>query len=178
MVAVLLADGFEELEAITIIDILRRANISVKSVSVSGDNLVVGAHDISVKSDMSIDKLNVSDFEMIVLPGGLKNAQTLATDPKTQEILKEFNAHNKKLGAICAAPLALDSAGVLKDSFTCYTGMQGEIKSSSYNATDNVVKDQNIITSKGPATAMEFALEVAKVLGVDIHPLKQQLLVC
>ena len=115
---------------------------------------------------------------MIVLPGGLPGAENLAKSEKLGKILRDFDANNTKIGAICAAPWALATAGVLKSSYTCYPGFESQIAHPGYTNSANVVKDQNIMTSRGPATAMEFALQIVRELkGEQVYSkLKSDLL--
>ena len=101
---------------------------------------------------------------MIVLPGGLPNAFTLAENEKVQSLLKEFKEKKKKIGAICAAPYALHTAGVLNENFTCYPSFEKKIKENGYHKNDAIVIDNDVITSQGPATAMAFALEIVNIL--------------
>lgn len=176
-VAIILADGFEEIEAITVIDILRRAEIKAVSVGLN-KKIINGTHGIEIKADMILDDLNVSEFDMIVLPGGLPGAEYLAKSEKLAKILKEFDDKNLKIAAICAAPWALSTAKVLKNSYTCYPGFEKTINHKGYDDRKNVVIDENIITSKGPATAMEFTLNLVKILLGDdkFNALKTELL--
>lgn len=162
-VAVVLATGFEEIEAVTIIDVLRRADIDAISVGFDSE-VVKGMHDIDIKVDMLLSELSVVEFDMIILPGGLLASELLARSEVFGEILRDFDRNNLKIGAICAAPWALATAGVLKNSYTCYPGCETKVAHKGYTSAVNVVKDQNIITSRGPATAMEFALEIVKEL--------------
>lgn len=161
-----ISNGFEEIEAITIIDVCRRANIEVTIAGVE-DLEIIGAHGIKIISDTKIENINCDDFDMIVLPGGLPNAFTLADNQKVQSLLKEFKENNKKIGAICAAPYALHTAGVLNENFTCYPSFEEKIKLDGYQPNDAVVIDENVITARGPATAMSFALEIVKILCED-----------
>jgi 4-methyl-5(b-hydroxyethyl)-thiazole monophosphate biosynthesis len=164
-VLVPLATGFEEIEAMTIVDILRRADIDVLIAGLDKKQ-VVGAHGVKVQADAHIKEMKSSDFDMIVLPGGLPGATNLQKDEDVQRLLKEFDTQDKYIGAICAAPIALQSAGVLKESYTCYPSFETNIKEEGYEADKNVVSDKNVLTSRGPATAMEFALAiVAKLCG-------------
>ena len=101
---------------------------------------------------------------MIVLPGGWGGTKILAEDEKVQSLIKEMDAKGKYIGAICAAPFALDRAGVLKTHFTCYPSVEDEIKNSGYDATKKVINDKNILTSRGPATAICFGLEIVEIL--------------
>ncbi len=164
-VLVPLAEGFEEIEALSIVDILRRADIDVVIAGLK-KRQVVGAHGVRVQADAHIKEMKSSDFDMIVLPGGLPGAINLQKDENVQKLLKDFDDNDKYIGAICAAPIALQSAGVLKESYTCYPSFESNIREEGYKADRNVVSDKNILTSRGPATAMEFALAiVAKLSG-------------
>lgn len=161
-----ISNGFEEIEAISIIDICRRANIEVIIASVENIK-TIGAHNIKIEADCKIEDVKADDFDMIVLPGGLPNAFTLAEDINVQNLLKEFKEKRKKIAAICAAPYALHKADVLNKNFTCYPSFEEKIKLDGYQQNDAVVIDENIITSRGPATAMSFALEIVKILCED-----------
>ncbi|MEZ7933590.1 MAG: DJ-1/PfpI family protein [Sulfurospirillum sp.] len=162
-VIVPLAQGFEEIEALTIVDILRRANVDVTMAALESLH-VKGAHGIVVVADTLLKEINVNNFDMIALPGGLPGATNLAADPTTQTLLKEFDAKGKMIAAICAAPYALKTAGVLKKSYTCYPGFQAKIAQEGYNANDKVIRDGNVTTSQGPSTAMLFALSLVEQL--------------
>jgi len=168
-ILIAIANGFEEIEAVSIIDVARRANIEVIIAAVENINLI-GTHNIQIKADIKIEDVLAEDFDMIVLPGGLPNAFTLAEDVNVQRLLKEFKDKNKKIAAICAAPYTLHKAGVLSKNYTCYPSFETKIKDDGYQATKDVVIDENIITSKGPATSMSFALEIVKILkGEEIY---------
>jgi protein deglycase len=158
-----ISNGFEEIETISIIDVCRRANIEVTIAAV--ENLqTIGAHNVKIEADCKIEDINSDKFDMIVLPGGLPNAFTLADNEKVQSLLKEFKEKDKNIGAICAAPFALHKAGVLNENFTCYPSFEQKIKLNSYHKDDAVVIDDKVITSRGPATAMIFALEIVTIL--------------
>ena len=156
-----LASGFEELEAITLIDILRRAKINVIVAGVNAQ-WIEGSHQIKIQVDALIKDIRSDNLDMILLPGGMQGTQGLCQSQYVQDLIKELNKRNKMIGAICAAPMALDTAQVIKNQFTCYPGLQNQIKSPHYQENPNVIIDKNIMTSKGPATAMEFALEIVK----------------
>ena len=158
-----ISNGFEEIEAINVIDICRRANIEVKIAAVE-ELLTVGAHNIKIQADCKIEDINSDDFDMIVLPGGLPNAFTLAENNKVQSLLKEFKEKKKKIAAICAAPYALHKADVLNENFTCYPSFEEKIRLNGYHNNDSIVIDNDVITSRGPATAMVFALEIVNIL--------------
>ncbi len=162
-ILILISNGFEEIEAITIIDVCRRANIQVTIAGVESLE-ITGAHGIKIISDEKIDNISSDNFDMIVLPGGLPNAFTLAENEKVQSLLKEFKDKKKKIGAICAAPYALHTAGVLNENFTCYPSFENKIKIDGYHKNDAIVIDNDVITSQGPATTMAFALEIVNIL--------------
>ncbi len=168
-VLVPLASGFEEIEAVSIIDILRRAEIEVIVGYLGESHLVLGANGITVQGDIHIKNIDVASLDMIVLPGGWGGTKTLASDETIQNILQTMNKQNKLIGAICAAPFALYTAGVLKQNYTCYPSVENEIRLDGYKGDSAmVVEDGNILTSRGPATAICFALEIVKKLaGVE-----------
>lgn len=156
-VLVPLASGFEEIEAVTIIDLLRRADIEVISACLDRRR-VIGSHGIKVLADTHIEEIDFTHFDMIVLPGGMPGSRNLRDNEAIQELLCKFDQDNKLIGAICAAPIALESAKVLKRAYTCYPSFEEQIATKGYQTEEDVVCDQNILTSKGPATAMNFAL--------------------
>jgi len=179
-VLVPLACGFEEIEAVTIVDILRRGDLEVVVASLDENLLVEGAHRLSIQADRELESVNVDSIDMIVLPGGWGGTKALADDARVQSILKTMDRDGKLIGAICAAPYALDKAGVLKNKFTCYPSVENEIATKGYLYDGgNCIEDGNILTSKGPATAMEFALEIVKKLKGEAKymELKKALLV-
>ncbi len=164
-VLVPIATGFEEIEAVSIIDVLRRAEIEVLVASLDGNSLVKGANGITIQTDLEIKNLSVEDIEMIVLPGGWDGTYALADDENVQRILKEMDAKGKQIAAICAAPFALNKAGVLKQNYTCYPSVEEQIREKGYQGDSSmVVEDDNVMTSRGPATAICFALEIVKKL--------------
>lgn len=167
-VLVPLAKGFEEIEAVSIIDILRRAEIEVLVASLDANSLVEGANGITIQADMEIKEIDSDALDMIVLPGGWDGTYALADDANVQRILQEMDAKGKKISAICAAPFALNKAGVLKEKYTCYPSVEDEIQRDGYQGDASmVVHDANIMTSRGPATALCFALEIVKSLKGD-----------
>ena len=161
-----LANGFEEIEAVTIIDVLRRGGIEVTTASLNDSEEVHGSNGITILANTLINYVTSDEFDMIVLPGGIPGAEHLRDDSRVQNLIKEFDAKDKKVGAICAAPIALYSAGVLKDEFTCYPGYEQVIKQGEFKE-QKVVQSKNILTSRGPATAICFALEIVKELVGD-----------
>lgn len=162
-VLVMLAEGFEEIEAITVVDVLRRANIVCDMCSIDRES-VKGAHNISIKSDCNIDDINPLEYDAIVLPGGLPGATNLR-ETRVEDFVKQLNENGKIVAAICAAPETLEAFGVLKNKkCTSYPGFIKNRDEVTY-IEDIVVVDGNIITSRGPATSIMFALTIMKELG-------------
>ncbi|MFA6195472.1 MAG: DJ-1 family glyoxalase III [Sulfurimonas sp.] len=179
-VLVPLACGFEEIEAVSIIDVLRRAKIEVLLASLDEKAFVVGAHGITIQTDLQTKNVDVDTLDMIVLPGGWGATKLLAGDKTIQNILQEMDKKGKNIGAICAAPFALHKAGILKQKYTCYPSIEEQIREEGYmNDSAMVVEDENIMTSRGPATALCFALQIVKKLkGEEIYlSVKSELLV-
>lgn len=169
-VLIIISTGFEEIEAISIIDILRRAQIEVVIATIN-DILTVGGQSIVIQANQYLrDIKDVSIFDMVVLPGGAQNTFNLAGSELVKSTLQKMKNEDKYLAAICAAPFALHEAKVLNEKYTCYPSFEEKIDSSTYTNEEIVVKDKKVITSQGPATAMQFALELVKVLkGEDIY---------
>lgn len=164
MITVHLADGFEEVEAITVIDLLRRADIDVTTVSIMKRLEVIGAHNVKVAADTLFEDVNYDDCEMIVFPGGGGGARNLDEHKGIASVLKSFNQNGKLIAAICAAPMVLGHHGILSGrKATIYPGMEAELKGASY-VNEKVVVDGHIITSQGPATAMDFALKIIEMV--------------
>jgi len=167
MVLVHLAEGFEEIEALTVVDLLRRVDIPVGTVSVTGERLVKGAHDIQISADYMFEEIDYEKCEMIVLPGGLPGTYGLRDHKGLTEQIVKFNNEGKALAAICAAPMVLGGLNLLEGKkATMYTGMEEYLKGAEA-VNDKVVTDGNIITSKGPGTAMLFALEIVRFIKGD-----------
>jgi 4-methyl-5(b-hydroxyethyl)-thiazole monophosphate biosynthesis len=164
-VCVLLAEGFEELEALSVVDLLRRAEMMVDLVSISNEVITVGgARRITVIADKLFDAANYTDYDMLVLPGGQPGTDNLKANPSVVRVVQYFNKENKYVAAICAAPTVLHKAGVLEDkSFTCYPSVAKEITGAIYS-NEKVVVDGNVITSQGVGTALEFARKLIEVL--------------
>ncbi len=162
-VLVPLATGFEEIEAVSIIDVLRRGGIEVVTASLGGLQ-VTGANGITIVANNQLKYVDEGEFDMIVLPGGHDGAVALKESPRVQEILKKFDNEQKLIGAICAAPMALAEAGLIKNSYTCYPSYEEEIGLEKFTDKQKVIVDGNIITSRGPGTAICFGLEIVKKL--------------
>jgi len=162
-----LAEGFEEIEAVSIIDILRRGGVEVQSAYLPGEfesDLVLGANGITVQADISLKNAAVSDYDIIVLPGGWGGTNRLAENPLSQQLLKDFAAAGKWVAAMCAAPYALHVAGVLSPRYTCYPSVEEQIRPADRVADEKVVVDGKVITSQGPGTAICFGLEIIRQL--------------
>lgn len=159
-----LATGFEEVEALSVVDILRRAKIDVETVSVMGDRMVLGSHDIPVQADILIENGDYENCEMMVFPGGFEGTTNMANHEGLLMRLREFTDQKKWVAAICAAPMILGELGLLDGKeATCYPGLERHLFGAELRQ-DNVVVSENFITSKGPATAMDFALKIIEVL--------------
>lgn len=164
-IIVFLADGFEEVEALTVVDYLRRVDIEVDMVSITQKTEVVGAHSIKVLADKVIEDIkDLNDYHGLVIPGGLPGATNLRDNKDVIEIIKDMNGKDKLIGAICAGPIVLERAGIIKDkNVTSYPGFEDQLTSSSY-IQESVVRDGNIITSRGPSLAVDFAIEIVTYL--------------
>ncbi len=163
-VCVFLANGFEEIEALTVVDLLRRVKIEVNTVSITGEQYVNGAHQIIVKADEVFEQVDYDKVDMLVLPGGMPGTKNLDAHLGLEQMLFKFQAEGKKLAAICAAPSVLGAKGILEGrAATCYPGFEGVLKGATIKS-EAVVIDGNIITSKGMGTAIDFSLELIKIL--------------
>ena len=157
MYYILLAEGFEEIEALTQTDVLRRAGIEVKNVGVTGD-YVTGSHGITVKSDILIDEAAKTVPEGIILPGGIPGTPNIAKCEKAVELIKKVNDKGGLVAAICAAPSVLGEMGLLKGKKAiCYPGFEDKLIGAKVTM-EKVVVDGNIVTSRGAGTAMDLAL--------------------
>ncbi|MBZ7954331.1 DJ-1/PfpI family protein [Campylobacter sp. W0018] len=162
-----MAQGFEETELISVVDVLRRAkevggDLEVITASLNSDLFVKGSHDVIIKADYLLKDITHMDFDAIALAGGYEGMNNLKQSDEILNIIKKLHDNNKILAAICASPIVLNAAGVLKDEFTCYPGCEIGLNGTRINQA--VVANKNIITSAGPATAILFGLELAKHL--------------
>lgn len=158
-----LAQGFEEIEAVTNIDVLRRAGLKVITVGIGGSQ-IEGDHGIKIETDTVISEVEADDFDAVVLPGGMPGAANLRDSNELRTIIKKLNQQKKLCAAVCAAPIVLYAAGILdgKDA-TSYPGFGKDMSQCNY-LEDRVVIDENIITARGPGVAMEFALTIVEYL--------------
>ena len=172
-VAVILANGFEEIEALTVVDVLRRANITCHMVGFEAQ--VTGSHAIQVQADR-VFAGDLSDYDMIVLPGGMPGSANLRDHELLIAELQKCEQVGKKVAAICAAPIVLNRAGLLKDKvFTCYDGVQEQIADGHYRK-ETVVVDGQLTTSRGPATALAVAYNLVEQRGGDADALREAML--
>lgn len=159
------ADGFEEIEALTAVDTLRRAGLNVEIVSVTPDEIVVGAHDVSLLCDVNFENCDFFDAELLLLPGGMPGAATLDKHEGLRKLILSFAEKGKPIAAICAAPMVLGKLGLLKGKkTTCYPGFEQYLEGAEC-VGEHVVRDGNIITGMGPGAAMEFALAIVELLA-------------
>lgn len=165
---IFLAEGFEEIEAVTPLDLLRRAGVEAKFVSLNGTLDVTGAHGTIYRADMLFDRSVAANADMFILPGGMPGAQHLQDHTGLGELLKAASAAGKWVCAICAAPMVLGHLGLLQGKkATIYPGMEARLIGAT-PVKERVCRDGNIITSCAPATAMPFSLElVAALMGED-----------
>ena len=175
MIYVFLATGFEDIEALAPVDIMRRAGLQVQTVSITGKDIVMSAHGVGIMADLLLPDVDFSSAEMLVLPGGLPGSTNLdACKPLTDAIKRHFEAGGA-IAAICAAPLVFGHLGLLQGRrATCYPGVERELKGATYTAAI-VERDGNIITGKGPAAAFEFGYTIVDYFLGDgaSQPLRQ-----
>jgi protein deglycase len=164
MVYLFLAEGFEEIEALTVVDLLRRAQIEITTVSITESITVTGSHDISVEADGLFKDMNFEHAKMLVLPGGMPGTKHLGEHDGLIQLLKEFCRQNKDIAAICAAPSVLGENNLLKGKkATCYPGFEDKLIEAVYTG-GKVEEDGNIITGKGMGTAIDFSLQIIEKL--------------
>lgn len=163
-VLVPLAPGFEEIETVTVVDILRRAGARV-TLAGTQDGALAGSRGIHVLSDTRLEDVNADEFDLVVLPGGQPGTSNLQKNERIKVVLETMHRQNKLIAAICAAPLVLQSAGLLQDkTMTSHPSVKDGLKKEVHYSEDRVVIDGNLITSRGPGTAMEFAMKLVEQL--------------
>lgn len=163
-VCVLLAEGFEEIEALTVSDIMRRADVPCDLISME-DEMVKSSHGLEIKADKIFDE-NM-EYDLVVIPGGIPGATNLRDDERVIKFVKKQNKEGKLLAAICAGPIVLGKAGLTEGiNMTSYPGYEDELIDCEY-LEEAVVVDKNIITSRGPATAMAFSYKLLEMLGYE-----------
>ncbi|MDR0745048.1 MAG: DJ-1/PfpI family protein [Mediterranea sp.] len=163
-ICVFFADGFEEIEAFTSVDVLKRAGLNVEMVTVTDDKVVMGAHDIRVICDSYFQDCDFGDVDLLLLPGGMPGAATLSEHEGLNRLVFDFVKEGKPVAAICAAPMALGKRGLLKGKkVTCYPGFEQYLEGAECTGAQ-VEKDGHIITGRGPGAAMDFALAIVELL--------------
>jgi 4-methyl-5(b-hydroxyethyl)-thiazole monophosphate biosynthesis len=167
-VLVPLAEGFEEIEAVTVVDLLRRAGIEVHTASLDGPR-VTGSHGIALMADIALDAAMAGEYDMIVLPGGMPGAEHLKNDPRVISLLRRFAAEGRYTAAICAAPSVLAHAGLLEErAATSFPGFLNADSAPGIGLReDAVVVDGKVATSRGPGTALAFGLALIELLEGD-----------
>lgn len=179
MIYVFLAQGFEEIEAISVVDVLRRASCEVKTVAVGSDNFVVGANKIKVVADLKKEDMDLSKVSGVVLPGGMPGAVNLLNSPAVLNAIRHCYENKKLIAAICAAPMILGKLNLLEGKkATCYPGFEKELLNSKVS-DERVCIDGNIITAKGPGVAVEFALKIVEyVVGKNEADVVKSSMLC
>lgn len=163
-VYVFLADGLEEIEGLTAVDLLRRADVEVCMVSMTGRKMVTGAHNIEIGADALFEEMDFADADMLVLPGGMPGTKNLGAHEGLVRLLRLENEKGTGIAAICAAPSVLGDMGLLNGkTAVCYPGFEERLTGASIGNT-TVVTDSNITTSRGMGTAIDFGLELVKRL--------------
>ena len=163
MIAVMIADGFEEIEALTPVDVLRRAGLDARTVAV-GSKVAVGSHGIAIVCDMTADEVKLDELTMVVFPGGMPGSLNLDASPYADKFIEAVTKNGGKLAAICAAPLVLGRRGLLEGKrATCYPGFEPELKGATVKNA-SVVTDGNITTANGMEAALPFAQELVRVI--------------
>ncbi len=176
----ILADGFEEIEAVTVVDVLRRAGTEVIVARLTGDReWAEGAHGLKVGVEADLSGLVNEELDLLVLPGGMPGARKLAGSELVLDLLRKVDKKGKMIGAICAAPMVLAKAGLVRGKrVTCYPGIESELEGAVYTGSQ-VEIDGRLITANGPGGALEFALTLAAELGLskEADKLRQGMLV-
>ena len=166
-IGVFMAEGCEEIEALTVVDLARRAGIEVAMISITGEKVVKGAHEINFETDIPAEFMDFDLLDGIVLPGGMPGTLNLGANKYVLQTIVDFNVKGKLVSAICAAPSVLGEAGLLKEKkATSYPGFEEKLIGAEI-CDDAVVVDGNIITSRGMGTAIPFALEIVRYLMDD-----------
>lgn len=161
-IGVFFADGCEEIEGLTVVDVMRRANQEVVMISIMGQKKVTGSHKIAFDTDALFEEVDFSELDGVVLPGGIPGTPNLQAHEGVISVVQEFAKDGKLVAAICAAPGVLGHAGVLQGkNATCHPGHE-EFLTGATCLTDTVVVDGNIITSRGMGTAIDFSLALVK----------------
>ena len=166
-IGIFMADGCEEIEGLTVVDVVRRAKMEIVMISITGKKEVTSSHNVTFLTDALASEVNYAELDGIVLPGGMPGTLNLGTDGTVNQVIKEFAAADKLVSAICAAPSVLGAAGLLNGKHaTCHPGFEEKLIGAT-TSEDEVVVDGNIITSRGMGTAIPFALEIVRYFKDD-----------
>ncbi|QHQ59898.1 DJ-1 family protein [Anaerocolumna sedimenticola] len=164
MVYIFLADGFEEIEGLTVVDLLRRAEIQICMVSITGSKQVLGSHNIKIEADELYGESDYSNADMLILPGGMPGTKHLAEHQELVTLLKLFNKEGRRIAAICAAPSVLGMNGILQGKrVTCYPGYEDKLQGGVVTGNKSEA-DLNIITGKGMGVSIDFSLRIIETL--------------
>lgn len=159
-----LATGFEEVEALTVVDILRRGNVDCKTVSITGDYDVTSSHAVTIRADLVFDEQDLSDADMLIMPGGVPGTPNLKAHKGLEKLILQYKEKRKYLAAVCAAPGIYGEMGLLEGkNATCYPGMEEALQGANY-LTNRVVCDGQFITSRGMGTCIDFGLTLLEKL--------------
>lgn len=164
-IAVFFADGCEEIEGLTVVDMLRRAKIDVAGISITGSREVHGSHDITFMADMTYEEADLDTFDGVVLPGGVPGTPNLGAHDGVVSTVKKFAEEGKLVAAICAAPSVLGQNGILQGKrATCHPGWEDKL-TGAVVSEESAVTDGNVITSRGMGTAVDFSLAIIQSLA-------------
>lgn len=158
------ATGFEEVEALMTVDLLRRGGVDIKMASVTDAMTVTGSHDIQVGMDTTLAQLDMEEMDAVIIPGGMPGTNNLGASERVCQVLKDMNQKGKLVAAICAAPSVLGACGILKGKrATCYPGFEEKLEGAEF-VDEMAVVDENVVTSRGLGTSMEFGLALVEQL--------------
>lgn len=164
-IGILMADGCEEIEGLTVVDVLRRANMDIVMISINGTTTVTGSHDITFMTDTVFEQVDFDTFNGIVLPGGVPGTPNLAAHAGVKDVILQFAQKGKLVAAICAAPSVLGTLGIFNGKMAvCHPGFEDKLTGANV-IFDSVAADGNIITSRGMGTAIDFALAITSYFG-------------
>lgn len=166
-IGIFMADGCEEIEGLAVVDIIRRAKLEITMISISSTKNITGSHGICFLADTMKEEVTFADLDGIVLPGGMPGTLRLGEDITVNGVVKQFAREGKLVAAICAAPSVLGAAGILEGKkATCHPGFEEKLTKAEF-VEEEVVRDGNIITSRGMGTAVAFGLEIARYFTDD-----------
>lgn len=164
-ILIFMAEGVEEVEALTVVDLLRRQKCDIDMVTINDSRLVTGSHNIILSADKSITEADIGSYDVLVIPGGLKGTQNLKQEPVVLNTIRDYDAAGKLICAICAGPTVLAAAGITNGhNISSYPGTEGDLNGGIAHPEKEVSVDGNIITSRGLGTAIPFALSIIEYL--------------